>query len=1308
MNGRTTVQHNLLPTRRITGRIVCAFIAAVLAVVAGVGVWGSWVSHVAYADDDDESAGQKAIHKAYDDYKPDDNKDHSWGYFEKYNHDKNKTDPTSFAYVMTRMFTTHYLNDTSEAQTDQKNPGLNCNPGDPAAGTPVYHNCDVPNALTELLQNVAGAFLQYGVQGGYKTTATLQNKYFGLPSSIPGGGAPVKPSDRSVKYTGLELYGYNFKFSSYAGEWDHIEVNTAARTMANLGGMDDLKMTTKSVMNGISKGVSKAAEDFKSDMFHGHFWGAFTDSFHDMTVGGASATINSVLDSSDLNVFASNSWYRVGYGHTLYNGREVTPEELKANARKMMLNHIRESKPGKAKLPADLAGIKNGPPAPKEAISKCTITDGNGKANVVVGNTKKAPGISQADCQKAAQQAATQRVNAHKQPSNAVSSWGSDGSQKKQSLADWHKANTKVFDTASKYHVGCPVSSDEKKRAASLDAMRKCYAKKWPVAAKRATLENQIKENAKWGGTVFKTTWSYLFHHKDENYNAPWNRFVCTKDGKDVKGANGAFVYLYDEKGHLNKGCHPVRPPIQDGLFGNGYLPSQNTGDIHDTRTDPVVHNFITELFPITHASDAMAQAGMATTVFITKMSNTIVNASFSTLLDVLGLSTIVTSTIASFRDSVFLPLSTVMAGVVGLHMIWGLRRNQIREQLKSGLFMVIAFVLGVIFTVHPEKTVQWFDTYPAKAEQAIIAIVFGVNNPSDDQLCTATGTVGKDDQDSASALTRTMLCENWRAFAFGPWVHGQWGAGYANLYAAHTTPGGSGHLNNSNGDLVGTAAVSMGANRVVHNWALYQLDRMSTGTASFADTSSKEGALDPNMYRLVDLQAGPHGGEKSDGSHFQAWSGMDPSSRAAVGFMSPIAAIVGFITVSAYSLTKIVISFITIFMLMAMPFMFLIGMHPTHGRGKLRKYAGNLAGLMVQRFIMVMSLGIMLRLVTEAADSSDSYFLTAIATVAICLMFLKVRKPVLNRIFEAFTSTLGVPVGVSAGSLRRTVKGGGKPSATRQKVSAVAQGHRQGIKNAANAVTHKSTGGGSRIRRAAAGYRAGVSGGHANARAIAHQGTGLRAAHKRASTSEKRRGVANAATNPFARQAQQQAHEGTAAMKVWRHNANRYNNVAGAVRTNANGKRYKMNQQGEAVYDPGPPPAMTQVTSRRGVRDINRIARGLEKTARKDLRGDATRTRLGAKRRDARNEKQYQQARKDMEAWKGQGQPPHMPTPTLPSPGDNNTTDNELPSVHDAPVSRAAQRVHERTVWRMEHDDPTVTNKMKEALHAMISRGDT
>lgn len=972
-------------------------------------------THIAKADDDDEDKAKEKIQEAADAYIPSDGEgeDKFWKTLEKSSGD---TDENTFASVVNRLFTSSYMNYTGNAvaASGQQKRDYNCNVNDSKKNTPLYHNCDVPNIMTEFSQDFLSMIIQTGPQGAETESAKLDSPWFGLPSNLPAGGASINPDERSVKYTGLELYGYNnLKYTSYAGEWDHIKVMTSARTLSNFGIMDDIKVGIGTVINGVKGGIQQSASNVAENLKSGNVFGAIGGAFSGFAEGGISSSINTVLDTSDLNVFNTNAWYRVGYGATLYNARELNQEELAAKAQAQMISLIRNGSPDKAKVPDDLQKIKNGPKDPKEDISQCIIV--NGKNQRKWGDTSKAPGPTEESCKNEAKNSTGNANNAR---------WSINGTQKKDTLKKWKEDNKSIFDTADKYNLNCSIDTDESTRKDSLASFKACWTDAWPKAADKAKVETQTNNNNDWMSKIFDVsniaTW--ITKNPEVNFNAPWNRYVCLdSNGKDMRDSNNNFVMLYDQNGNLNSSCNPVRSPIQNGFFGNGYKgTSENPAPAMDTRYEKVDTSIIGSMFPIQNLFTAIGNFGLYIAVFMTRVSNTVINLSFSPILSTLGIDKIVISLIEGFRDSIFFPLVPLLVAIAGIMVLWSAGKNRDYGRQAISILLITGTIVGGVFLMYrPAQTIKLVDDVPARIESAVVGSIFGFGNNNDDELCTASGTVseGKSEGLNGEKLaygpsegTRSLMCENWRAFAFNPWVYGQWGTNYTNLYANSTSN--PQKMHNTNSNLVGNADVKMGNNTTVNNWALYQLSTMSSGTASNSDPSLQSGFINRNFYRLVDLQAGPDNGKGTDGRFFNAWSGHDGASRSIIGIFSASTSVIAAITIITYSVAKILIAFTTIMLLMILPFMFLMGVHPTIGRMKLKSYFGQLVGLMIQRVILIVLMSVMFRIVVAFGDSSSNYMLSGLACMLICIVFLMIRKPLLNMVFSSMSTTFGQPIG--------------------------------------------------------------------------------------------------------------------------------------------------------------------------------------------------------------------------------------------------------------------------------------------------------
>lgn len=1003
--------------------VVCSIMAALFLLTSAN---AQLIAGIAFADGEEE--GKKTIQDAADDYIPKAEEGEEDGQLfntlDKFNNDPNKTDNTSFAYVLNRMFTFNYLNNTPEAfapsGVDEKD--RHCEVDDPNAGTLIYHNCDVPNALTEVTQDFISTWSQQGAIGADTESATLDSPKFGLPTGIPANGAPINEDEREVKYTALELYGYNLKYTDYNGEWDHIKVMTSARTMSNFGFMDDLKMGVHTVTQGITGGLQNGASGFIDGMSSGGFLGAIGGGFTGFFSGAAASSINSILDTSDHNVFSTYAWYRVGFGGTLYNARELTESETASRYQNSVLDMILSKVgPEQAEVPEDIQSLRNGLPSPKEAISKCMIKNSNNR-DQVVGSTTIAPGILKEDCEELAQHAYEVREMNGGNPTNdkATYTWNAEGSQKKETLVQWLKNNQAMVSKAETNGMTCKLNTDETTRADNIAEYQLCWNSQYEVIASNARNTQQADSNTEWLMNTFNPTnvmsW-FTNSGSNDNPNAPWNRYVCVdENGKDLLNSDGSLVKLYDLNGDLNPGCNPVRPPVQNGFFGNGYTSS---GPALDTRWVSPNDNLINTVFPIRQITTAIGNAGLTLANFATRVSNTVISISFSPPLEFLGIDKIIVDLIERFRESLFFPLIVLFIALAGIQIMWNVgRQKNYQTQAVSILMLCLTIAAGVILMFKPAQTVKAVDTIPAMIETAIMGSIFSVGNQSDDNLCHATGSIssssfvnleGKAFGISAKEGTRVLMCENWRTFAFNPWVKGQWGTDYSRLYAAGS--GKSNTMNNTNASLVGDAAVNMGGGYTEKNWALYQLESTSSGTAYHKDLMTPTGRVDSDFYRIVDLQAGPNNGAGTDSRYFETWTGND-MSRIVVGPLAAVIAIVGAITVIVYSIAKIQIAIVTTFMLLMIPIMFLFGIHPTQGRLKLKGYIGSIIGLMLQRVVLVMMLAVLFRIVTQLGSFSTNYFVAAIFTIAVCIFFIRAKKDILRMAFETVSSGFGQPIG--------------------------------------------------------------------------------------------------------------------------------------------------------------------------------------------------------------------------------------------------------------------------------------------------------
>lgn len=969
-----------------------------LVILAGVVLQGA-TARVAYADDDADGAFEEAAQSYLKDNLAKDKNGNTQ--FDK-TMDNTRGDwknKDSFGYIMWRLFTLNYINETEH--NAQGHDAVNCHVDHKFAGTPLYHNCDVPNMLTETVQDAIGFFIPEQLTYGANATSNqLWLPQFGLSSDIPLGGAPVDPSKRAEKYTALELFGYNLRYTNYYGEWDHIDTLTGARMMQNFGLTDRLKTGVMSVINGVGGAFSGASQGWsEGDGLFSKIGGAIVGFFE----GGTSASINTFLDTSDQNVFDVYGWYRVGFPRTTYGAREATSEEQMAMLQIAFSQALVKTLPESAKPPEGLQAVESPPPLLGEAVSSCTYTDHTQSPAKSV--TEE--GLTKEECD--GQANAKRGTN----PSNPAT-FKEDGTKAAQTLSDWKAKNKKYVDAISEYNIGVELGDDEANAAETIKTLVEAWPEAYAAAVTVSITESNNLIFSLWMSNTVSSMFEEMLQSPETNFNAPWNRYICVdSEGNDVRDSSGNLMYVYRADGTVNYGCKELRPPIQDGMFGNGYTVNPPGHDDRHTDAGKIVNYVASAVFPDVSGS------ALSVSAFVTRISNTAMSLAFSPVLETLGIRGIVEKGMTTFRDSIFFPLALIMIALLGIQVVWrALTRGDFKGQMLNAAAGAGVFGLGVVLMFNPAFVLDAVDKAPSAVERTIVGHIFSLGNDAEDILCTASkGGSGEQGQglrgeslpyDHTSGV-RSMLCENWRTFAFNPWVAGQFGVNMKNLYAADS--GAPNAWTNNNKHLVGDAGVNMGGGQTMHNWAVYQLQATSYGTASYEDNSAIVSGNDvkPDFYRIVDAQAGPNNSKDSYGKYFNTWTGME-GSRTVYALISVPAAVLGAIAVTMYSIAKIQVTFVVTIMLMVLPLMILFGLLQGQTRNKFRSYIATLVGLVFQRILYVLLLAVMFRILTSIGTSSDEYLTTAVMSMVVCAIFIMYRKEFEDMMNRTVEEGIGAP----------------------------------------------------------------------------------------------------------------------------------------------------------------------------------------------------------------------------------------------------------------------------------------------------------
>lgn len=892
---------------------------------------------IAVASEDDDA--KKKLEEAQKNFGVTEKGDNGFGQsLEKAKTDNNEN---SYGYVLNRIITPRYMGRTPKSAVDGQYKGdkvNNCKYDDPQNGTVMYHNCDIPNLTAELYQKLYDIFVPSGVTNATRESSVIENRWFGLPTQIPGNNAPADPGSRQEKYTGLELFGYNLKYTTYAGEYDSIRVDTQARMMANFGLSESFALGAQTIINGIAGGFERAGQRTSEEWNKGNYVGALFAGIGGFFEGGAAASINTILDTSDANVFATRGWSRVGFGKTVYGARELSDSEREAEMLRIMTAMFAQVSVATGDLPEEFVKVKDPPDRPKEGNEKETIKE-------------------------------------------------------------WKEKNKEFFETAEKIGIKCEVDEDESKREKTIADFYSCYPNKYKevVAAETQKADDKSIENLIKDATKAQIVQAAI---KDVGgLNNPARSYVCLdSQGKDMMTADKT-TKVFNDDGSYSGACGPIRAPIQNGIYGNGY---DNPVPV-DTRRAAYDESITRVFFDASAGSNAIANFSLGISGLATRVSNMFLNLSFSPVLETFGVDKIIVTILTGLRESLFFPL----AGLIGMLGVFYYFVTMFRSPLLGlgrVLLIIGILIFGTMLLMRPEQVIHIVDSLPSTIASSLAGALVGGSSP--DSLCQTdedahfqfqpTTTEGK--IHGVAQGNRMLMCENWRLGLFNPWVYGQWGTGLGDLYAVDHKEDGGETLRNSNTSLVGDAAVQMGGGNTMHNWAVYQLHTMSAGTSTEKDTKGI-GVTSSDMYRIVDAQAGINNGQGTDSRFFQNWSNKNWSNRMFVALTAPIASIVLAVTVSSYSISKIVITIVWMFYFTILPIVLLAALAGGRGMMSLREWGLTFAGLVFQGVALTVLLALMMYLIMAVANSTTGYMPVMLGTSIVAGIFMMFRKKIMGYI---------------------------------------------------------------------------------------------------------------------------------------------------------------------------------------------------------------------------------------------------------------------------------------------------------------------
>lgn len=811
----------------------------------------------------------------------------------------------------------------------------------------LYHNCNIPSFLTGVMQVIYyGTLSGQPVVGAGKTSAKAAGG-FGVPLGVEN--VPIEGESRYKEYTALEVFGYNLPLTAYVGEWDNIVVITKARLMSNFGLWDKILITGHTIFKGIKKATKSLVQlftGFKQDT------SKYNAGFMTGVIGG---TIESMIDTSDANVAYTHAWSRVTFADNVYNARYLSSKDVAERQAEEMIKYMLENINDEMldhPVFGQWLGIYYDDLRPWSAGSS-----NENDVRFVFTSPPNANEMTQ------------QELEAEMQ--KQFHQWATDPDVVEffdHKVRDTKNIHAWDLIDPSDYHTLFPFIAQ--------------YHEDWDDGIKSDAAESS--------GPMMEITdkLANKFLAKDLHYQPQReiSRWVCVDDTKevthdDIMEADYVFAQkkTVDEEAEYQdpngKGCLPIRPPIEAGFFGTGYQVKDPNYEITDTRW--LAHN---------NALGAGLTKGVSSLVYGTpfwskisslfaKITNTLLSLSFSNIFEMLGLTKIVESTVLALRDSVFWPLAYLAIGLLAFWLfVSAMRKRSIKMFFVGiGLAMVV-FVFSIYMLDRPHHIMALIDEIPSKIERAAMQVIDLPDNKQD--ICGSTKGSEKG--------VRQIQCMVWDVCVFSPYIYQQWGTVYDNLDSSK--------FNNSNKDLVGDGGI-------MKNWGFYQLSLLKTGSITDHDPKAPEGVTDRNIYRLVDLQAGPNHGEKSDAKYFSTWTGQ--SREKSVPILSAILSFVMMIVIGSMAIFKVEVSIFLGLYLMFFPFAMMVSLLPG-GWERFKKYSLNVVSYIIKRTVIVLLIMItfIFLFAVQSVVGQDNYTLVVFMSI-IFLLVIHVYRGEITAWFE-------------------------------------------------------------------------------------------------------------------------------------------------------------------------------------------------------------------------------------------------------------------------------------------------------------------
>lgn len=344
-------------------------------------------------------------------------------------------------------------------------------------------------------------------------------------------------------------------------------------------------------------------------------------------------------------------------------------------------------------------------------------------------------------------------------------------------------------------------------------------------------------------------------------------------------------------------------------------------------------------------------------------------------------LGSMVTSTVLLLKNAVFLEFLAPITVVSALWMAWvGLVKRQSTQMAQGLIWMVASSCCAIFMMVSPFALPNAASDFGNAINEKVMSVTSksttGINGDVSNYCQTSEVPAV-----SSENVVREFSCTMWFAFAYTPWVEGQFGQSPAADDVDKIGTGSyEGGINGIGKDLVTPPRVTLGNTAAEpQTWALHH----------FNSRVDYEGANEEVQDKVI-LHVAANQLYKDN--YNKDWKGDNSAHRVSLAFVAFLGALAFLILVGRIVIRIITLEFGIIFMILFSPVFFLVGVHPGYGRriglGWLEKMVGMfIKSTVLKIYLSVVSL-VLANIVTsgssETSNLQNVIILIALACAAI------------------------------------------------------------------------------------------------------------------------------------------------------------------------------------------------------------------------------------------------------------------------------------------------------------------------------------